>query len=186
MIILLLFVSLLFVSLILFYKKGIEGFKEFEDSSTNHNVNMPLNTTFECQNKCSSQGKCYITKEQCNNDIDCLGCQTKPKSQKKIKDIRGQNAAGKLSVNFPTYSSLTTDIGTQAKLYTSNPLKYITPAQGLDRKTFNFAMSLQDEKNDYLLKNQPIIHYPLRQTATGMFTDIGPLPANAYLSDFKL
>ena len=183
MIILLFVVGLLFIGLILFHNK--EGFQDLGDPTTNHNVNMPLNTTFECQNKCSSQGICYITKEQCNNDVDCTGCQSKQKLLRKTKEIRGQNAAGKLAFNFPNYSTLTTDIGTQAKLYTSNPLKYITPAQGLDRKAFHFAMKLQDEKNDYLLKNQPILHYPLRQTTTGMFTDIGPLPANAYLSNFN-
>jgi len=147
---------------------------------------MPINTTFECQNKCSSQNKCYLTGEQCQSDVDCYGCQPfiKYKKQKKF-NIRGQNDAGKLSQNFPTYSTLTTDIGTQAKLYVKNPLQYITPAQGLNRKVYNFAIKEQDEKNDYLLQNQPVLQYPKRQTATGMFIDNGPLPANAYLSSFS-
>jgi hypothetical protein len=183
--IIILYLSIIFFIFFCVFLKNKEGYQDWDSPITNHNVNMPINTGVDCQNKCGSQGKCTISKEQCISDVDCFGCQSKHRKFKKKWDFRAQNDAGKLSYLAPQYSTLTTDIGTQAKLYTSNPLEFITPAQGLDRKVYNYAMHLQDLKNDYILQNQPVLQYPKRQTATGIFTDIGPLPANAYLSDFK-
>jgi len=41
---------------------------------TSHTVNLPINTTFECENKCMPPARCSITGQQCQADIDCCGC----------------------------------------------------------------------------------------------------------------
>jgi hypothetical protein len=150
------------------------------ENSTSHSVDLPLNTTFSCKNKCESQSKCLITGEQCASDVDCYGCQPHVKKPpKKTDDVRGQNDAGRLVINNnPQYSTLTTDIGTQAALYS----KIIAPAPILNygvntwRKSFDYGQQLYDQT---VKINSSI--YPSRQTDTGLFTTIGPLPSNAYL-----
>jgi hypothetical protein len=51
---------------------------------TNHTVNLPINTTFECENKCMPPARCSITGEQCSTDIDCCGCNP---NAKKIQQL---------------------------------------------------------------------------------------------------
>ena len=51
---------------------------------TSHTVNLPINTTFECENKCMPPARCSITGEQCNSDIDCCGCNP---NSKKIQQL---------------------------------------------------------------------------------------------------
>jgi hypothetical protein len=41
---------------------------------TSHTVNLPINTTYECENKCMPPARCSITGQQCSSDIDCCGC----------------------------------------------------------------------------------------------------------------
>uniref|UniRef100_A0A6C0H5Y3 Uncharacterized protein n=1 Tax=viral metagenome TaxID=1070528 RepID=A0A6C0H5Y3_9ZZZZ len=126
---LLCFIIILFIILFSLYFK--ESFVDIGSSLTNHNVNMPLNTTFECQNKCSSQNKCYLTGTQCQSDIDCFGCHPFIKIKKYNNFyVKPLNDSGKMSFYFPNYSTLTSDIGSKSKLFVKNPVALMTPLQG--------------------------------------------------------
>jgi len=48
--------------------------KDIGDPSTNHNVEVPLTSTFSCKNMCGPNNRCSLTGEQCSSDIDCFGC----------------------------------------------------------------------------------------------------------------
>jgi len=156
-------------------------------SDTNHTVNLPLNTTYTCQNFCGPTSRCAVTGEQCMADVDCPGCNPYNKTDT-VKDdsIRGNNNAGILTNGAtPKYSSLTTDIGTQAKLYVSNKDKLNKPAMpnfGVNTWINGFNASMREFNKRYRpygLKFTP--DYKKRYTLTGEFIDDGPLPSNAYL-----
>jgi hypothetical protein len=159
---------------------------------TNHNVDLPINTTYQCKNICGPQSQCSITRTQCTSDVDCYGCVppfVKPPNYV-TKDVKGQNDAGRLIYNQnPRYSTLTTDIGTQATLYNKPNAKVPKPYYGIDNwmKSAEYGMQQFNKKWIARLKQDPektknMITYPVRETATGLFEDNGPLPANAYLS----
>ena len=76
---------------------------------TTHTVDLPLNTTYSCQNFCGPTSRCAITGQQCFTDFDCPGCQRNLSSSPKTSEcIPGNNDAGKLTVGVtPTYSPLT-------------------------------------------------------------------------------
>jgi len=154
--------------------------------ATSHTVSLPLTTTYSCQNFCGPQSTCSITGQQCTADIDCPGCQPYvPPLTNSDYNISGENDAGKLTVGTtPTYSTLTTDIGTQAKLFTSN--KNEKPAMA-DFGTNTWKSSfVRDEKmfNDKYGPPQMIYmpDYVNRYTLTGEFITNDPYAANAYLS----
>ena len=154
--------------------------------TTSHTVNLPLTTTYSCNNFCGPGARCAKTGHQCTSDIDCPGCQPYvPPLKKSNSNIPGDNDAGKLTFGAtPRYSTLTTDIGTQARLFT--PHKFSKPAIpnfGINswRASFN-----QDEKefNERYkpphLQNMP--NYDKRYSLSGEFIDDGPIASNAYLS----
>jgi hypothetical protein len=172
-----------------FYQLYREGDKN--TPLTNHNVDVPINTTYQCQNFCGPQSQCSITREQCTSDVDCKGCLPpfiKP-PEYETKDVGGENDAGKLTYNqTPQYSVLTTDIGTQATLYNKASIKVPKPYYGIDNwmKSAEYGMQLFNKKAIYPLKENPyaityIPNYPIRETTTGLYVDYGPLAANAYL-----
>lgn len=158
---------------------------------TNHTVNLPINTTYQCQNVCGPNAQCSITREQCTSDVDCQGCQPvfKNLEQPVTKDVRGQNDAGKLTYSqTPQYSSLTTDIGTQALLYNTKLALVPKPYYGIDKwiKSAEFGSQLFHDKMNYMYLQDPSkiknkMKYPVRETSTGLFEDYGPLASNAYL-----
>jgi hypothetical protein len=175
----------------------VEDFTSFAQSTidmgtpqTSHSVDLPINTTFSCQNMCGPLARCSKTGEQCTSDVDCFGCQPKifvPKYT--AEEVGGQNDAGKLTGGFtPTYSTLTTDIGTQAKLYSkannnknSDPPLYF---KGVDQWTtaFNTGMEIYNKKFNPSIEILPYVpKYPLRNSLSGEFVDDGPLAANAFL-----
>ena len=157
---------------------------------TSHSVDLPINTTYSCENMCGPMARCSITGEQCLSDIDCYGCnpikkqdQKQEQNQKKHADIRGQNDAGKLTTQVtPMYSVLTTDIGTQATLIND---KFAPPPQynqGVNtwRETFNVGQELFDKRyNPGSIPYMPT--YPDRVTLSGQFIDNGPLASNDFL-----
>ncbi len=159
---------------------------------TSHTVNLPLNTKSSCKNFCGPKAQCSITREQCTSDVDCYGCQPKPKPIAPIlfAEIRGQNDAGKLTYNQnPQYSSLTTDIGTQASLYGKKLAKVPQAYFGVNtwEKAFNVGQQKYIDKNIYEYSGEPsrfvnIPTYPIRESTTGLFKDDGPLASNAYIS----
>ena len=160
-----------------------------EGPDTNHNVDLPLTTTYSCKNMCGPPNRCSITGQQCFADIDCPGCEpySPPLSStdEKSKNIVGDNAAGKLTFNAtPKYSTLTTDIGTKARLVTKNKYeKPVSPNFGVDTWTnkFDIGRKLFDDRYKPAgLKNMP--SYPERYSLSGEFIEEGPISSNAYLS----
>jgi len=178
-----------------YVRLNIEGFdntntntSSTSSSSTNHNVDMPLTTTYSCKNMCGPPNRCSITGQQCFADIDCPGCEpySPPlkSADKESEKIVGQNDAGKLTVGTtPTYSELTTDIGTQARIVNFNKLsKPVMPNFGVNtwETKFNQSRKLFDDRYKPVgLKSMP--SYPDRYSLTGEFVDEGPLPSNSYL-----
>ena len=179
--------------------QGKEGFDTnayvlYENTNTpltNHTVNLPINTTYQCQNFCGPNAQCSITREQCTSDVDCQGCQPvfKNLEESVTKEVRGQNDAGKLTYNqTPQYSSLTTDIGTQALIYNKKFSLVPKPYYGVDKwiKSAEFGNKLFHDKTNYMYLQDPSkmkneMKYPIRETTTGLFQDYGPLASNAYL-----
>jgi hypothetical protein len=171
------------------FDSNIALYKDTGSPTTTHTVNLPLTTTYSCKNFCApATARCAITGEQCMADIDCRGCNPygpyiKPKP---TTGVPGENDAGKLTWGVtPTYSTLTTDIGTQAKLFTSNKDKLESPPQasfGVNTwvSAFNGGQQLFDERYKPAgLKFMP--NYDKRYSVTGQFVDDGPLASNAYL-----
>jgi hypothetical protein len=157
-----------------------------ESSLTSHTVDMPLTTKYSCNNFCGPPSRCSITGDQCTSDVDCPGCLPyEPKKTEKVVNIPGDNDAGKLTFNItPTYSSLTTDIGTRARLVTND--KFSKPAMpdfGVNTWKSSFDEDTKEFNNVYKpnkLENMP--NYKNRYSLSGEFIDEGPLPSNAYLS----
>ena len=180
-----------FICFLFFFRnipiKGLfEGLVDLGDPSTNHNVNQPINTTYQCSNMCGPLSRCSITGEQCTSDVDCTGCQPKIQPQTDTKNTRGQNDAGKLTTEqTPTYSTLTTDIGTQATLYNKLKIPPTTYNKGLNtwRSSFDVGNTLFQKRYNPSSLNGPTFqaNYPSRPSLTGEFTDTGPLPSNSYL-----
>jgi hypothetical protein len=143
---------------------------------TSPNVDLPLTTTYSCQNFCGPTARCSITGQQCFTDIDCPGCQPLQTAY-----ISGDNNAGKLTVGVtPTYSSLTTDIGTQAKMVTPNKPPMADFGVNVWRSPFDKSKNEFDKT--FKIPNLPNMpKYDVRYTLTGEFIDEGPIPSNAYL-----
>jgi len=173
------------------FSKFIENFdtnsqtiRDMGKSDTSHNVNVPLTTTSTCTNMCGPPNRCSITGQQCFSDIDCPGCQPKiDESKSTITDIPGNNEAGKLGPKL-TYSTLTTDIGTQSRIYATNKFdKQPSPNFGTDMWSdkFNQGRKMFDDRyKPSGLKNMP--SYPDRYSLSGESVDDGPIAANSYLS----
>lgn len=182
---------------------SVEGFKspgpeylypDIDPSSPllSHSVDMPINTTYSCTNFCGPHAECAKTREQCTSDVDCTGCQPKyTPLEKNTHDVRGQNEAGKLTYNqTPRYSVLTTDIGTQAKFATDDSMNAQVPIMylGYDkwRSAFDMGMELFRKKESVTSDDLKYAPAWVRHTSTtGMFDDISPRAANAYLTNFS-
>jgi hypothetical protein len=151
-----------------------------------HTVDLPLTTSYSCKNFCGPNATCSITGQQCSADIDCPGCQPYvPPLKSNDTCIPGDNDAGKLTLGVtPQYSTLTTDIGTQAKLVTKNKFsKPIEPNFGVN----TWLSSFEDGDKLFNKRYKPphlkyMPDYPPRYSLTGEFIEEGPLPSNAYLS----
>lgn len=164
----------------------IEGLTDMGTSDTSHTVNLPLTTTYSCKNMCGPPARCSITGHQCTSDIDCPGCQPYvPPLTSSSKEVPGDNDAGKLTFNqTPTYSDLTTDIGTQARLITNNKFsKPLRPDLGVNTWIDDF--NKENKEFDSKFKPSHLEYMPTydnRYTLSGEFMDNGPLASNAYLS----
>jgi hypothetical protein len=162
--------------------------KENFTSGSSHTVDLPLTTTYSCTNFCGPAARCAITGQQCLADIDCPGCQpnTPPQLQNKQVNIPGDNDAGKLTLGVtPQYSTLTTDIGTQARIITHD--KFAKPSQanfGVDVWTSSFIESEKLFNSRFKPPNsvQFMPNYPKRYSLSGDYYDDGPLASNSYLN----
>ena len=158
---------------------------EVAGGSTTHTVNLPLTTSYSCQNFCGPTARCAITGQQCFTDIDCPGCQPSiPSVTKSNNNVPGDNDAGKLTIGVtPQYSPLTSGYGTQEKRITKN--MYSKPAMpnfGVNTWSdeFNEGQKLFDERyKPSRLTFMP--NYPERYSLSGEFIDNGPFPSNAPL-----
>jgi hypothetical protein len=200
------FIGIVFIilgALIILFKIGLsafivnnilrEGLTDMGSPLTNHDVNLPINTAYGCNNKCGPAAKCSITGEQCIADIDCYGCRPNIHKEEKYDDkyvnISAYNDAGILTYNQnPRMSVLTTDIGTQASIYNSENPYVPQPYLGVNtwRNTFDDGMKIYEKKMTYQYSAAPgfmdnLPSYPVTQTVTGLFNDYGPTSANANL-----
>lgn len=153
-----------------------------ESSKTSHTVDLPLTTTYSCQNFCGPSSRCAITGQQCFTDSDCPGCQvSSPYEKKKQGCVPGDNDAGKLTVGVtPQYSPLTSGYGTQKAVITDK--LYGKPSQasfGVDKWRSSFDES-EDLFNKRYKPNQLTYmpNYPQMYSITGEFIGDGPLPSN--------
>jgi hypothetical protein len=162
-------------------------YPQYEDNILyTENVDLPLNINYSCKNMCGSTGRCYITGQQCLSDSDCPGCQPYiPKRNKKPIEVIGYDDAGKLTYNqTPTYSVLTTDIGTHAtQLLPSKKIPPVSPYQGVNTWREYYDMDKKYFDKRYRQDNPPNYpnNYTAQQSLSGQFVDKGPLPANANL-----
>jgi len=166
----------------------VEGFQELNNDKTSHTVDLPLTTTYSCKNFCGPTARCAISGQQCFADIDCPGCQpqvSQLSNKKKSNNVVGNNDAGKLTVGTtPTYSLLTTDMGTRAKMFSNKKFSKAPSAEfGINvwRNDFNEEEKLFDKRyKPGKLEYMP--DYPQRYSLTGEFIEEGPLASNAPLN----
>jgi hypothetical protein len=162
-----------------------------EDTNTSHTVNLPLTTTYSCQNFCGPVARCSITGQQCFADIDCPGCQ--PYSpplppNKQDKCIPGDDDAGKLTWGVtPQYSPLTSGYGTKESVVTKDLYEKPSMANfGINtwKSLYNEGKILFDKryKPPHSLTYMP--NYPERYSLTGEFVQDGPFESNSTLSTF--
>lgn len=155
---------------------------KYLNKSTSNSVDLPLTTTYSCQNFCGPNARCAITGQQCLADIDCPGCKPYTSPEKKAKGcILGNDDAGKLTAGVtPQYSSLTAGYGTKEKIITND--MYARPPQanfGVDTwgKSFNEGQILFNKRyKPNQLQYMP--NYPPMYSITGEFVNDGPLPSN--------
>lgn len=161
---------------------------EDTSGSTSHTVNLPLTTTFSCNNFCGPTARCAITGQQCFTDIDCPGCQPKnpslPKSNAANVDdnVPGNDDAGKLTLGVtPQYSPLTSGYGTHETIITNNMnSKPAMPNFGVNTWLADF----KEEENLFNTRYKPyglqyMPNYPERYSLTGEFMEDGPFASNA-------
>ena len=171
-----------------YIRREKEGFTtipsiNLENADTTYTVRMPINTTTSCKNMCGPPGRCSITGEQCVSDIDCYGCTPPP--NKKLEhslseEVPDYNDSGKLTQGVtPTFSALTSDIGTQAMVINPNapvPQYFL----GVDQWKNKFELGENEFNKKYYpagnLGNMP--NYPIRPTLSGQFKEVGPLASN--------
>lgn len=179
--------DILFLVVSLFFFLIIGSFVSIRESFQNPNLVEIVNSTTHCKNFCGPPAKCAITGEQCLADSDCTGCQPGPNAKEPLTpEVPGQNDAGKLTFSqTPTYSSLTTDIGSRAAFYKKGEnLKPPSYFQGVNqwKKTFDNSMQLYDKRYNPNIEYQQFLpNYPKRHTLSGEFEDDGPLAANDFL-----
>ena len=160
--------------------------QKYSGGAISHSVDLPLTTSYSCNNFCGPTARCSITGQQCSADIDCPGCEPySPPLKKTSECVPGDNDAGKLTLGVtPQYSPLTSGYGTQEKLITSNIYEKPDMANfGVDiwKQNFNEENNLFDKR--YKPSGlQYMLNYPKRYSLTGEFIEDGPYPSNAQIN----
>ena len=162
-------------------------YSQYDIDLTNHNVNLPINTVANCKNMCGPNSQCYITREQCTSDIDCYGCHDID-SAVNFQKVKGYNDSGRLTYNQnPQYSALTTDIASNALFFNGANAKVPKPYLGVDKwmksadagmqfyyRSMNHPFYSNNRKNEF----NYLPNYKVKESATGLFEDYGPLASN--------
>lgn len=175
------------------FEQNIYDVKRYDNQYT-HSIDLPINTDKSCSNFCGPDARCSQTKNiQCSTDSDCwqYGCQSmlKPPPKKVDDGPKPDYDAGILTYNqTPQYSSLTTDMGSEATVIDANaevPRSY----DGIPvwQETYDQQARMVDDELAYQYSSEPQQYrtapaYPVSTTITGVFYDIGPTPSNATLS----
>lgn len=157
------------------------GMKEsFINDAETSTVNMPINTTYNCQNFCGPTSRCAMTGQQCFSDMDCPGCQLKKDiSKAPAMNIPGDDSAGKLTFGpTPQYSSLTSGYGTrQLALNHANQPDQANFGVNTWKDAYNESKELFDRR--YKPTNLEFMpEYKDMYTLTGEFSTDSPLPSN--------
>jgi len=153
--------------------------------TTSHTVDLPLTTTYSCNNFCGPTARCAITGQQCFTDIDCPGCQPYvPPLQDDSGCVPGDDDAGKLTWGLtPQYSPLTSGYGTKEHVITSDI--HAKPAQAnFGVNTWSASFDEGNKLFDARYKPsglQYMPQYPNEYSLTGDYQTDGPLPSNATL-----
>ena len=158
-----------------------------ESNNTSHTVNLPLTTQYSCKNFCGPTARCSLTGQQCYADIDCPGCQpyVPPLTNTETTIVPGDNDAGKLTVGAtPRYSTLTTDIGTQAALVEVFDTDKKPPMPNFGENTWKKSFE-QDQQMFYNKYKPPTLtdmpNYKERYSMTGIYKTDDPYASNATL-----
>jgi len=124
---------------------------------------MSYNDILKSMNVTVVNGKLVLSKGT-SNKIEEV------KEENTSKKVRGQNDAGKLTAGTtPTYSFLTTDIGTQAKFFNTQNMAYVPQAyfgkntwrNKFDSQEHKFFEANKIQKSDD--QNLPLHYYPNRE-----------------------
>jgi hypothetical protein len=130
---------------------------------TTHIVSMPINTTYSCENKCSTTGRCYVTGQQCIADIDCPGCN--PYGSKKVQGI-----------NYD--SSLTSSFADSAEIINTDPF---SPSPLISNGVDTWSKQAQQDQQLFDLRYKQSNSNPAylsRFSLSGEFMEDGPIPGN--------
>jgi hypothetical protein len=203
-------IGVILIASLLFYLKTtqIENYASYYTDlglpGTSHTVNLPINTTFECENKCMPPARCSITGQQCQADIDCCGCNPNAKKIQKLleegvdlNDINNEVGSIDKFVEGFSADQLKSAYGNDAKnkvtdldLFTKESELFSKPPQyylGEDMwsksfyegaKLFNDAHDPNIQKARYAGGPDPgqfQLKYPDRTTLSGLFVENGPL-----------
>jgi hypothetical protein len=188
-------------------KDAVINYNDLNSPLYSHTVNLPFNSPYSCQNFCGPQAQCAITRDQCSADIDCPGCQppNKPAPKYMSAEVEPYDDGGKLTQNQGLhYSSLTTGYDkhkmdfAEASPGSQNAVLQQT-YQGEDRwmKSFNDGLELYNKKRESHDKDSEgrfqggmsqglsnldtskfSPNYPTTVSATGLFYETTPPPAN--------
>jgi len=175
------------------FEQNIYDVKTYDNQYT-HSIDLPINTDKSCSNFCGPDARCSQTRNiQCSTDSDCwqYGCQSmlKPPPKKVDDGPKPDYDAGILTYNqTPQYSSLTTDMGSEAAIINANaevPRSY--DGVPVWQEVYDQQARMVDDELAYQYSAAPQQYrtapaYPVSTTITGAYYDIGPTPSNATLS----
>jgi hypothetical protein len=128
-------------------------------------VEMPINDTFDCVNKCNPNNTCYISGEQCISDKDCYGCSGVNKIDNRNYQPYMSNSSlvSKLQYSAPYNKN--------ENYVDDNPPTYF---KGVDLWTFQFEKGQELYDKRYKPTNK-WVSYPQRKTMSGEFINEDPL-----------
>lgn len=161
-----------------------ECFVDRGQPDTNHNVNIPLTTSFECRNVCGPHQTCALTGESCTSDVDCAGCQPPPISSPP-REQGGPDPEPVEDRGAYTSTLSTLDWGAPleaagAGVDTPAPVPVQRTTTWRTRFDTGNRLFQASQQEDDTMNSPYSLSYPPtgRTTLSGEFADNGPLAAN--------